>query len=159
MSGPDRRVLGLSIQGAVAGYAVVEFPSGLFRWGTLTDRSESKTTLLERIRVIIGKTDPTELAIDDPEAWGYPKCRRSKDLIEAVQAEAKARRLPITLVSGPDLRSGIGVAHDARRHEIASALAVRFEELQSYLPPERKFYEREADRMAMFMAVGIALAS
>lgn len=157
MSPPEKRVIGLSVQTGLVGFAVVEHPQTLFDWGTLTSKPESRDTIIERVRAIMVRTEATHLAIDDPQAWGYRKGRNSTKLIEAISAEAKILGVDVKLVSGVELREAIGAPPSANRYEIGLALSNRFIELARNRPKERKFYEREEDCIVMFMAVALGL--
>jgi hypothetical protein len=62
------------------------------------------------------------------------------------------------LVSRGEVRRTVSAAIDATGHDIAVLLAEVFPELRPQLPPKRRLWESEDERMKIFDAVGLAVA-
>jgi hypothetical protein len=138
------------------GFAVFEGDM-LIDWGLKVTRRADNGRAVQIIRSLISRLEPDVLALEDWEANGARRCDRIQKLIRRI-AEGECRRLRVRLVRPHELWL-IGPPPDtATKHGRASYIAERFPELQASLPPFRKAYMPEDDRMAIFDAAGFALA-
>lgn len=151
------RVLALDPFSRGVGFAVLEGPEHLIDWGLKTTGRADNGKAIRAIEVLVARFQPDVLAVEDSDAAGSRRGGRVQQLLDRI-VSAKSPRLPVRLVSRRQL-SAIGPLPQAStKYGRACLLAERFPELQPSLPRFRKSYMSEDDRMAIFDAVGFAVA-
>ena len=82
------------------------------------------------------------------------RCRRVRELIDSIQSLALSNRIKTGSLSRNEVCTAFGVR---TKHEIATIIGDKFPELAPHVPPHRKCWMKEDDRMNIFDAMGFAL--
>lgn len=158
MSVPEAHVLSLDITPKGFAYAFMEGPERLVRCGhSQCRRKRDASVCISKVEELIEQLSPDLLVL---EKWG-PESRRSpagKRLMDAIIKKAETLHLPVRKVSREEVRS-VFAGFQKNKHQIALAISLWFPELEKKLPPERKPWQSESDRMALFDAVSFALTA
>jgi len=100
---------------------------------------------------------PDVLALEDWNAADSRRCRRVEALLDQI-ASVKQKRLQVRHITRRDLRTIGPPSQTNTKYGRACLIADHFPELRPFLPRFRKPWMPEDDRMAIFDAVGFALA-
>ena len=96
--------------------------------------------------------------LNDVSAKGTYRAPRIKELHRKVVALAKRRKLKVVKISNTELRTALLNDPKGTKHDMAERIAEQFpDELASRVPPKRKAWTSEANRMDIFDAVGLAV--
>lgn len=139
------------------GFAVLEGGTRLIDWGVARLYSKVDEEFLVRVDAIINRYKPTIIALEDVS--GTHKSERMVKRINVLVGYARSCHIERTLVSGGEIRSVLGLAPDAHKHDVAATVTRLFPELAATLPPHRKPWQTEDVRMNVFDATGIAIGS
>jgi hypothetical protein len=150
------RVLAIDPFSRGVGFAVLEGPERLIDWGLKTTGRADNGKASRAIERLIVRFQPDVLAVEDSDAVGSRRCCRVQTLLDGI-ISAKAR-LPVRRVSRGQLGAIGPLPQAGTKYGRACLLAERFPELQLSLPRFRKPWMSEDDRMAIFDAVGFAVA-
>jgi hypothetical protein len=151
------RVLAIDPYNRGVGFAVLEGPDYIVDFGLKITRQVDNAKAARVIDKLIDRFRPDILAIEDWDSVGSRRCARVEMLLHRIAASER-NDLRVHLVTAHQLR-GIGPLPQAStKYGRASLLAERFPELHPFLPPIRKPWMPEDDRMAIFDAVGFAVA-
>jgi hypothetical protein len=109
------------------------------------------------IESLIDRFRPDVLALEDWDSAGSRRCERVEKLLDRIAA-GERQHLPVRLVSRRHLHALGPLSQVGTKFGRACFLAERFPELRPFLPPVRKAWMPEDDRMAIFDATGFAVA-
>ncbi len=151
------RVLAIDPFSRGVGFAVLEGPERLIDWGLKTTGRADNGKAIRAIEALVARFQPDVLAVEDSDEIGWRRCGRVQQLLAGI-VSAKSRRLPVRLVSRHQLCAIGPLPQASTKYGRACLLAERFPELQPSLPRFRKPWMSEDDRMAIFDAVGFAVA-
>jgi hypothetical protein len=135
---------------------VIESGARLVDWGIARVVPTDGNGFVLRLDAMLAKYRPTVLAVEDTA-----NPRRGETAMRRVdRAVGLARFVSIepVLVSRGEVRRTLSAAIDATRDDVALLLAGMFPELAPQLPPKRRVWESEDERMKIFDAVGLAAA-
>lgn len=153
-AGPSR-ILTIDPTSRGFGYAVLEGAGRLIAWGV---RAGGQTdVVLRKLHELIGLYRPEVLVVED---CATPKARRRarvRNLLDTIVHNADAVGLRTHRISVAEVRHLFAANNAATKHAIALAVAEHFPELAPRLPPKRKIYMSEAERMAIFDATAFGL--
>jgi hypothetical protein len=152
-----RRVLAVDPFSRGVGFAVLEGPDRLIDWGLRTTVRADNAKSARVIDKLVDRFRPDVLALEDWESAGSRRCVRVKILLDRVAADEGTRVL-VRFIARRDVRAIGPLPQTGTKRGRACFLADRFPELQPFLPPVRKLWMPENDRMAIFDAVGFAVA-
>ena len=152
-----RRVLAVDPFSRGVGFAVLEGPERLIDWGLRTTGRADNAKSARVIDKLVDRFRPDVLALEDWESAGSRRCVRVKILLDRVAADEGTRVL-VRFIARRDVRAIGPLPQTGTKRGRACFLADRFPELQPFLPPVRKPWMPEDDRMAIFDAVGFAVA-
>ena len=152
-----RRVLAVDPFSRGVGFAVLEGPDRLIVWGLRTTVRADNAKSARVIDKLVDRFRPDVLALEDWESAGSRRCVRVKILLDRVAADEGTRVL-VRFIARRDVRAIGPLPQTGTKRGRACFLADRFPELQPFLPPVRKPWMPEDDRMAIFDAVGFAVA-
>jgi Holliday junction resolvasome RuvABC endonuclease subunit len=141
------------------GFAVLEDPGGLIDWGTRLARGPKNPGSLRAVKDLLRLYQPDTLAIEDLAAAQSRRCGRVRQLLRSIARVAEALDLEVVAVSPEAWRVRCAGFKDATKEQVAAALALRFPELASRIPPHRKPWMSEDSRMTMFDAAALAIAA
>ncbi|MGD0499096.1 MAG: hypothetical protein ABSC23_11730 [Bryobacteraceae bacterium] len=106
---------------------------------------------------LIDRFRPDVLALEDWGSAGSRRCGRVQTLLDRIAA-TEGKRVLVRLITRREIRAIGPLPHTSTKHGRACFLAERFPELQPFLPPVRKLWMPEDDRMAIFDAMSFAAA-
>lgn len=154
----QKRVLALDPSPRGFGFAVLEGQNSLIDWGIKEARSSDRNVAcLNQIKDLIARYEPDVIVVEDFAGAGSRRCARIQELISQILRLAARNQIKARSFSRSSVRkafSGIGAN---TKHQIATAIAVRFPELAPRLPPHRKCWMSEDSRMSVFDAVAFGL--
>lgn len=146
------RLLAIDLTAKGFGFVLLDAKLGLLDWGFSAMHAADDDTFLTRLLTRIDRGRPTALVLENfAPIEGRANALRRRDLTIGVAAD---RRLGMCHVSRKVVRRILGVN---TKEEIARILAARFPVLQSRIPPERKRWQTEDERMHIFDALSFAL--
>ena len=152
-----RRVLAIDPYSRGVGFAVLEGPECLIDWGIRTTGRADNAKAARVIDKLIDRFRPDVLALEDWDSAGSRRCGRVQKLLDRIAA-AEGSRVLVRLIARRQIRAIGPLPQTGTKHGRACFLAERFPELQAFLPPFRKLWMPEDDRMAIFDAVSFAVA-
>jgi hypothetical protein len=146
------RMLALDLHPRSFGFVVFEGQDTILDWGVKSFRRGAnavKVPMHQKLATLLGEFSPHIVILK--ESKGQPE-RSSKTVLRLVES----RGMPVRLVSGDAVRR-VFASHSHNKHEIATAVAQRFPELQGRLPPKRRPWESEDYRMSIFDAAALGI--
>lgn len=152
-----KRVLAIDPFSRGVGFAVLEGPECLIDWGLRTTGRADNARSARVIEKLIDRFLPDVLALEDWDSAGSRRCDRVQALLDRIAA-AEARRLIVRLIARRQVRAIGPLPQTSTKRGRACFLAERFLELHPFLPPLRKPWMPEDDRMSIFDAVAFAVA-
>ena len=139
------------------GFAVLEGGDLLVDWGTRSTGSADNARAVRVIDKLIDRFRPDILAMEDWDSTGSRRCERIQALLNRIAAQ-EGRAGLVRLVSRLDIQSIGRLPITSTKEGRARLLAERFPEVRPFLPPTRKIWMSEDDRMAIFDALSFAVA-
>jgi len=152
------RIAAVSLSANGFGYAIME-GNTLVEYRNKIFYTDKNANSLIHIDKFIVRYRPDVLVLNDVNAKGTYRAPRIKELHQKVVKLAKKHKLKINKISNIELRTLLLNDPKGTKHEMAECIAKQFpDELASRVPPKRKLWTSEANRMDMFDAVGLAVA-
>jgi hypothetical protein len=152
-----KRILAIDPFSRGVGFAVLEGPACLIDWGLRTTGRADNAKAARVIDKLIDRFRPDVLALEDWDSAGSRRCGRVQKLLDRIAADEGTRVL-VRLITRHEIRAIGPLPQTSTKRGRACVLAERFPELHPFLPPVRKPWMPEDDRMAIFDAVGFARA-
>lgn len=137
-------------------YAVLESTERLVAWGCCRVRSRTPADRLSRITELARRYEPDVLVFED--LAGSRRGRAARDLVAGAKESAARRSFEIVTVTRGQVRLEFA-ASGTTKQEIAIAITRVFPELRRQLPPRRRTWMSEDDRMNVFDAISFALTA
>ena len=146
------RLLAIDLTAKGFGFALLDARLGLLDWGFSSVPATDDAVFLARVAARIDKGRPTAVILENfaPIRGREAAVRRQVLAIKL----AEERKIGLCQVSRRIVQAILGPATKA---EIAKALACRFPELASRIPPERLRWTSEDERMHIFDALAMAV--
>lgn len=142
------------------GFVVFESSGLLVEWGTReADSSGRNDRCVASAHKLITEYRPTIVALEDWTAPSSHRRARVRRLLARLHADALRRGVKTALIAPLMVRRRLGLDLRATKHQIASALAAQFPEIESLLPPPRKLWQNEHPRMSIFTALALAVSA
>ena len=151
------RVIALDPTSLGFGFVVFEGPTKLLDWGQAHLRPCTHEKCLEQIGKLFAQYDPHVVVIEDTRSTESRRGARVKKLLNAVAHLAESSGAEVSQVSVSAVKKTFAPRSTINKHEIATLIARAFPELLSRLPPPRKLWTSEAERMGIFDAAAFAL--
>lgn len=146
------RLLSIDLTAKGFGFALLDAKLGLLDWGFSAMPATDDNVFMTRVVARIDRGRPTAIVLENfAPVRGRENALRRRDIVMKVATD---RRLGMCQVSRKIVQRILGVSTKA---EIARTLAGRFPELQSRVPPERKRWMNEDERMHIFDALSFAV--
>lgn len=149
------RVLAIDPASKGIGFAVLEGPGRLVAWGVKHANANEKC--LQHASALSCQYQPDVLVVERTDVRDCRRRPRAIELIGDVLALARERELRARRVSRRVMLRSFGRSGFATKRQVAVALSVRFPELNRYLPPERKPWMSEDERMSIFDALAFGI--
>ena len=154
---PERRILAIDPTSRGFGFVVLEGPKRLIDWGLFQARIRKNHSCLGQVKKLIDHYRPNLLIVEDLRQ-NRRRCSRVRKLLQTVQNLASKSHVKCKAVSLTRVRR---VFSDGRavvtKYAVAEMVSQRFPELAPRLPPPRKPWHSEAEAMAIFDALALAL--
>ena len=141
------------------GFAVLECPARLVDWGVVRVKDRNHADGLKRAEILIARYQPDVVVLQDDGTRGFRQGARSRALIRMVRTLASRRHIRTRCIQWRTVREAIVPTGHATKHSVAAAIASRFPELASRLPPPRKPWMSADERLTMFEAVAFAVVA
>jgi hypothetical protein len=153
----EKHVLSIDPTSRGFGYAYFEGPMNLIDWGTKQIDVAENIRCLFQIRGIIQRYRPDAIVLEDPRGKGSQRCHRICKLIQSIRTLASRYHISTRCFSREQVREVFAEQNVRTKHQIAIAISRRLPELKPQLPPFRKPWMSEDERMAIFDATSFAL--
>lgn len=152
------RVLALDPTSRGLAYAVFEGEDRLLDWGTCTsDRKHKNESSLLRVGRLLLEWDPSVVVLQDATRKGSYRCLRIQRLLESIRELANDGGKTVCTFPKRTVKAAFAI-YDARtKEERAAVVAGCYPELAPRLPPHRKIWMSEDERINIFDAAGLAL--
>jgi hypothetical protein len=158
MAHTEHRIFALDPTTNGFGYTVFELPFRLIDWGFARVTGDKHAGAVSWFEKLLGRFRPDTVVLEDTAAPGSRRRPRVRRLIEDLAKLARERGIAVSAVArSAVLRCFSSPDETATKYSIAKRLAKDFPELQSKLPPPRKIYESEDERMSLFDALALAV--
>jgi Holliday junction resolvasome RuvABC endonuclease subunit len=154
-----KRVLAVDPTHRGFGFAVLEGPAALIDWGVKHANRDRTRHCAEKIVELINHFRPDVLVIERTNAKGCLRRHRARGLIRSLLLVARNRGTRTWQISRRSVRRCFSADGSATKRQIAVALTERFPELGPHLPPVRKPWMSEDERMSIFDALAFGWAS
>ncbi|MDA2925808.1 hypothetical protein MYX78_01015 [Acidobacteria bacterium AH-259-G07] len=138
-------------------FAIMEGSDVLVDSGIKHVRQDKHTRCLKRIAELLEHYQLDAVIVEDYTGKGSRRCLRVQRLIRAIDNLAAQRRIATYSFSREKVRNTFSRFGAVNRYEIATVIADHLPQLAPRLPPPRKLWMTEDDRMSIFDAVALAL--
>jgi hypothetical protein len=148
----SQRILAVDIRPRSFAFVVFEGPIEILDWGARSFRRGVNTVrvpLRPKMAALIDQYVPEAIVLK------YPRTRRANRILQSIRLCAKGRNCAVRVVSQKAVPE---IFPASNKHQIATAIAERFPDLLSILPPKRKAWQSEDYRMSVFDAAAIGIA-
>jgi hypothetical protein len=152
---PESRLIALDPTRQGFAYVILEVPHNLVDWGIVQAEGGA---CVKRLEELLQRFKPESFILEDYTA---SECRRSqgvKDFLWSLEMLALMKGMGALRIGRKAVRRRFA-PHGANKRAIASALADFFPELRPRLPRVRKPWMSEDERMNIFDALSLAVAS
>ena len=151
----EKRVLSIDPTHRGFGYVVLEGSEHLVDWGTRHVQGAKNKASIQAASELISFCRPQILVLEDVSSKNCRRRKRVRDLIEALDHLGRSRGLSVRRITQAKVKKALSVSNKTK---MAQAVAARFPELAPRVPPERKPWMSEDQRMAIFDAAAFAMA-
>ena len=152
------RILSLDPTNKGFGYAVLELPVRLVEWGITRVAGEKHAGALLKFEKLLSRFRPDAVVLEDAEAPGSRRQPRVRLLIEALMRITRERGIAIYTVARTAVLTCFSATEGrATKYSIATHLSRMFPELAGQVPPPRKPWQTEYERMSVFDALALAV--
>jgi hypothetical protein len=156
----EDRLLALEIRPQKFGFVVFEGPTRLLDWGVRSyvgPRAHCRATLKKRIQTLLDSYAPVSVVM----RWRNGSSRKQREAIRtAVQTigiDARSGSIKLRSLNTRAIQQFFAMHGCATKHEIASLLGKRFEELSWKVPKRRKPWHCESYHTCMFDAAATGM--
>jgi hypothetical protein len=157
----NRCLLALDIRAQKLGFVVFDGPtrllgSGNRRYGGTKQRPRG--AVVKRISSLLDFYEPSILVIRKTHIHSPKTSRQVGNIIDTIRIEAKRRSVDVQILSAKTVKKFFAQSGPTAKHEIASTLAGRFEDLAWKLPKKRKAWQSERHNIVIFDAAATGVA-
>jgi RNase H-fold protein (predicted Holliday junction resolvase) len=154
-----KRTLAVDLARRGFGYAVLDAKGRLVDWGVRRVRGDKAAECMTRIMDLLEWYAPEMLVLEDCDATTSRRAPRIRALAREVRRMAKAVDVAVTSTSWQQVRGVFGRSVRATKDQIAARVAQLYPIMSRHLPPKRKIWMSEDERMNMFDAIALALTA
>jgi hypothetical protein len=151
-----KRVLAIDPTSKGFAFALLEGSDRLIDWGVKHAKGDEQC--LQRVAELAARYQPDMLVVERTDANGCRRRQRARQLIEDLLALAINRGLRTRRISRRTMLRSFTRSGFTTKRQVAVALSLRFPELDPCLPPERKPWMSEDERISIFDAVAFGCA-
>jgi len=153
------RVLAIDPTSKGFGFAVLEGTDRLVDWGTRTCQGDKEAACMKAVMELCDWYGPDVLMLEDCTARGSRRRARVRALLRRIAALAMKANVRVRFIPWSRVYPALIPEKAPTKDENARAVAARFPELARQLPPVRRPWMSEDERMAIFDATALALAA
>lgn len=151
-----RRVL--AIDPTSCGFGYIVFEGNLpIDWGTARARDNSLQTILRRFESLVQQLEPSILLLEDYSEVASRRNDRLKRVLSAIEKQSTVLAIKSRLITRRRVEARFESFNLANKHQRAVFIAAQYPELTSRLPPKRKPWMSEDERMSIFDAAALAI--
>jgi Holliday junction resolvasome RuvABC endonuclease subunit len=150
------RVLAIDPTTKGFGFAILEGTERLVDWGVAQVGTPKHARSLRRADQLIQEYLPDVMIVEDAAGDGSRRCERVERLLRDLRALAAKRGLRTWSFGRGAVRKAFASAGATTKEQIAGVLAAWYPELLLRLPPPRKPWMSEDERMGIFDAAALA---
>jgi hypothetical protein len=153
----QKRILALEIRLSKTGFAVLQGPTKLLDWGVgvrwfgRNNRSH-KHAVSNRLRALMRLHGPSVVVARRINHYSAPANKRFAAILRSIRAECRRGPTEFKVIPTRRVQRHFALLGHSTRHEVATSLAERFEQLSWKLPRRKKSYQSEATGMLIFDA-------
>lgn len=155
----ELRVIAIHPISRAFGWVVLEGQQRLIDWGVKYGNTDRRASWLPGFAELLDYFDPHMAVFEDTTAPGSRRCRRIQELIAGAVRLAAVRRIRSRRIPRQKVKDVFVQLGATTKHQVAAVIAKRFPELDPRLPPLRKPWMSEDDRMSIFDAMAFAIAT
>lgn len=158
---PDEKLLGIAIRARWLGFAELDSQRCLLDWGIMFYQRRSPIELKsarKRLEGLLARMTPSAIVLVLPDARTNKVVPAVRSITRALHAAASSRSILVVTLLRTVIRDAFAPCDARAKREIALCLARMFPEIAWKLPPERKIWEKEDSRMALFDALAGVIA-
>lgn len=138
-------------------YVMFEGSSSPIDWGNVRrEKPNARRRCLAKVRSLFAR-QPDVLVLQDTSWTGTRRSQRVTDLNDAILELAEVHPFPVCVFSREQVRAAFGHLGSPTRYIIAQYIAKNIPALEHHLPPPRKRWLPEPERMGIFDAAALAL--
>jgi Holliday junction resolvasome RuvABC endonuclease subunit len=141
------------------GFAVFEDGTTLIDWGHAHVRPATHSRCLERIVELLSWYTPSMVVMEDVQDRKSRRGDRVQKLLNAVAAFVARSNTLVAKYNEEDVRKAFLPTGNVTKHDMAKIIAAQLPELRFQVPPPRKIWMSEDERMSIFHAAALCLAS
>lgn len=139
------------------GWVLLEGTDLLVDWGIYQTKTKKPERMLGRVAEILHQYKPHMVVVEDIQHPRSRRRNRARALIFEISDMAKAAGVVVHAVPMEEVREHHRASGAKGKDAVARLVAERFPELKPILPPPRKNWMREDERMAVFDAIAMTL--
>lgn len=152
----EERIVSISPTSHGFGFAVFE-DTTLIDWGHAHLRPAKTDRCLARAMELLSWYDPSIVVIEDVERASSRRGERVKNLLKQIARLVRNSSTQLVKIPRGLVSRVFSVSGNATKHEIATTVLIHYPELEAKLPPPRRVWTSEDERMAIFDAVALTL--
>ncbi len=153
----ESRVIALDPTSHGFGFVVFEGGTRLVDWGHAHARPCTNEKCLEMVAKLFAYYFPRLVVMEDWDSKESRRGARVRKLFTQIVEFTEASHAKVTRFSQKDIQRAFSTDGSPTKYEIAQMIALEFPELSFRLPPPRKIWMSEDERMSIFDAVALAL--
>jgi Holliday junction resolvasome RuvABC endonuclease subunit len=151
------RVIAIDPGGAKFGFAVFEGEERLIDWGLRRLPQGRRADRTRRLIELLDYYRPDALVVEDVSSKHAGRSPRIRRLVKSVFRLGVKRKIPTYSFPRAGIRAAFLQVGAFTKEEIAAAIADRFPVLALQLPPKRRPWQSEDNRINLFEAAALAL--
>ncbi len=140
------------------GFAVFEDEATLVDWGHAHVRPAAHSKCMERMAELLSWYSPQVLIVEDTQDKLSRRGERVKALIQDIASFADRSRLKVVQIPTTLVNTTFSLSGYINKMDIAQIIATHYPELKFQVPPPRRLWMSEDERMSIFSAVALALS-
>jgi Holliday junction resolvasome RuvABC endonuclease subunit len=153
----EKRVIAIDPTPRGFGFVVFEGPHRLIYWSVVYINGPRNVGCVRRLANLLDWYAPDAVIVEDYHRGATRRCVRVRRVLRSMQGMAAKRGIKTWSFSRGAIREAFADVGAVTKDEIAAAITVRYPELAHRLPPPRRTWRPEDDRMSLFDATALYL--
>ncbi len=153
----ETRIIALDPTSSGFGFVVFEGPGKLVDWGHTQVKPYKRGIALESIAALFGWYNPEAVIVEDWMSRQSRRSRRVKNLLADIVDFVLASKAEVECYSWAEIARCYAPDEQITKYDTAEIIAATYPELASKLPPKRKIWMSEDERMSIFDSAALAL--